>query len=139
MERLIYELKYVGFNFLILILGYIFLFKPASDLRKEFQSKYGEGIKASNIFNSEYIEQGKEHTYLFLYAIAIYILVIIIAAAMIHFVDHFIFAYLQIVIALILIIISLFGMINAYIATFIVGAFIIILIGYAVLSSSNSR
>lgn len=139
MERIIYELKYVGINFLILILGYIYLYNPASHLRDDFQNKYGEGIKASNILNQSYQEEGKEHIQLYMWSIAVFLIVIIIAVAMIYCVDRFIFAYIQIIISLLFIIFALFSMINAYIITLVLGGLIFLLIGIAINSSSNNR
>lgn len=139
MERLIEELKYCGFNFLILIFGYFYFYKPASELREKFQQKYGTGIKSSNILNTQYREDGKEHIHLYLWAIAISALVIIIAVILMYVVDIFISTILQIIIASLLIIFSLFGMINAYIATIIVGLIVLALVGYAFFSTINDQ
>lgn len=139
MERLIDELKYAGFNFLILLYGYFYLYKPANALRDKFQQKYGSGIKSSNILNDGYKESGKEHVHLYLLAILIFVIVIIIAIIILLFAEIYISTIIQIVIAGFLVIFSFFNMINAYIATIVIGSIAIGLIGFAIISASNSR
>lgn len=139
MERFIDELKYAGFNFLILIFGYFYLYCPAGELRDKFQLKYGSGIKSSNILNDGYKENGKEHVHLYLWAILVFVIVIIIAIIVLLLAEVYISTIIQILIASLLIIFSFFNMINAYIATIVIGFIAIGLIGFAIISSSNSR
>ncbi|HGO2073343.1 TPA: hypothetical protein ACK0JT_002121 [Staphylococcus aureus] len=139
MNRLFEELKYCGFNFLILIFGYFYFYNPASELRDRFHQKYGAGIKSSNILNTEYREDGKEHVHIYLWAIVVFALVIAIAVILMFAVEVFISAILQIIIATLLIVFSLFGMINAYIATIFVGMIVLALMGLAVFGGINNR
>ncbi|NJI02198.1 hypothetical protein [Staphylococcus agnetis] len=131
MDRLIEELKYCGFNFALLLFGYLIFYRPASESRAKFRKEYGEKIKVSNFFDSNYLNMGKEHIVQYSLGIIIFLIVIGIAAFIIMKGWQLYSPYLQILISVSLIIISLYNMINAYIATFILGGGIILLIIWA--------
>ena len=131
MDRLIVELKYCGFNFAILLFGYLIFYRPASESRAKFRKEYGEKIKVSNFFDSNYLNMGKEHIMQYSIAILIFLIVIGIAVFIIIKGWQLYSPYLQIIISVSLIIISLYNMINAYIASIILGAAIVLLIIWA--------
>lgn len=137
MERLFDELKYCGFNFLILLFGYLTFYRPANESRAKFREEYGEKIKVSNFLNDSYINMGKEHISQYGLAVLIFIIVIVIAIVIIKKDSQLYSPYLQILIAAILIIFSFYNMINAYIASIILGGAIILFIIWAFINDSR--
>ncbi|WP_105996047.1 hypothetical protein [Staphylococcus agnetis] len=138
MDRIFDELKYAVVNLILFLFGYFYFYKPAYESREKFQEEYGVGIKVSNFFNPAYRESGKEHFYLYLWAILVFSIVIIAAYMIIKYTETFISSLIQIIIAATYIFFSMAGIINAFIATLVVGSIVVMSVIYFITIGSKS-
>lgn len=138
MSRFLEELKYCGFNFIIILFGYLTFYRPANESREFFQKEYGNKIKLSHFFNDNYRSVGMEHISLYIYAILIFIIVIVIAIVILKLAHQVLYSpFIQILIAISLIIISLYSMINTYIASILLAVAFIGLVIWAFTNDSR--
>lgn len=132
MSSLLEEIKYCGFNFIILLFGYLTFYRPANESREIFQKEYGDKIKLSHFFNENYRSVGMEHIKLYISAIVIFIIVIAIALLIIKLATKNLYSpFIQILISILLIVMSLYSMINTYIASIILATVFIGLVIWA--------
>ncbi|WP_180525973.1 hypothetical protein [Staphylococcus haemolyticus] len=138
MGRLFEELKYCGFNFILLLFGYLTFYRPANESREVFQKEYGDKIKLSHFFNDGYRSIGMEHISLYFYAIVIFIIAIVIAIIILKLVTQVLYSpFIQILISITLIVMSLYSMINTYIASIVLAAVFIGLVIWAFTNDSH--
>ncbi|MDT3949087.1 hypothetical protein [Staphylococcus haemolyticus] len=132
MSSLLEEIKYCGFNFIILLFGYLTFYRPANESREFFQKEYGNKIKLSHFFNESYRNVGMEHISLYIYAIIIFIIAIVIAIIILKLTTQILYSpFIQILISILLIVMSLYSMINTYIASIILATVFIGLVIWA--------
>ena len=138
MSRLLEELKYCGFNFILLLFGYLTFYRPANESREFFQKEYGDKIKLSHFFNDSYRNVGMEHINLCIYAIIIFIIAIVIAIIILKLTNQVLYSpFIQILISISLIVMSLYSMVNTYIASILLAAAFIVLVIWAFVNDSR--